>query len=840
MLFILIGIFLFSCNTTKRVPKNKKLVTKTAIYLDNKKTTDELLTDQLYQKPNTSFLGVKIRLTLFNWAKPKPDSTYALWLKKSKTREKSLEKLLSKKQVNRLGKSFLISGISNQLKKIGEPPVIFDSLSAKKSAIRLKSVYFNLGFLDVKTSFKTTSISDKKIGVRYDINLGKPYFVDSLKTKIDSPVLDSLYQTKKNNSVIANNKQYATKDFDDERNRITFEFRNSGAYDFKTNYITFTLDTIKTNKKTNTTLNIADFAIRENDSTKTIPFKLYKISKVNIFADHSTTKNQQKISDSLVYKQFTFYNEKKLRFKPKAITDAIFLAPGNLYSDVNQALSIKSLSNLRNFNYPSIIYTVDSKDKSKLIANVYLTPRKKYSFNPSIDFTRSNIQYFGISGNIGFGVRNVFRSAETFEIAFRGNLGASKDFANPDNRFFNISEIGVDAKLNFPRLLSPFNTDKIVPKSMLPSTTISIGYAKQTNIGLDKQNFTSTFTYNWTLKKNTTLRFDLLNIQFVKNVNVGNYFNIYRSSFDALNAISKQYVVNPNYYNSQNLIIESGTNGFLNDVLGASPTIFPSEGDLKSIRSINERKARLTENNLIFASNVSFSKTTKTGLTDESFYTIRTKIESAGNLLSLFAKASKELNNQGGANTIFGVEFSQYVKTEFEFIKHWNLNHKKVFAVRSFTGIAIPYGNSNSIPFSRSYFSGGSNDNRAWQPYSLGPGSSGGTNDFNEANLKIAINAEFRFNLFGKLNGGLFVDAGNIWNVLDNTTEETYKFKGLQSLKESAVGSGFGIRYDTGIFVVRGDLGFKTYNPAKDENEKWGKEINLSKSVINIGINYPF
>ena len=73
-----------------------------------------------------------------------------------------------------------------------------------------------------------------------------------------------------------------------------------------------------------------------------------------------------------------------------------------------------------------------------------------------------------------------------------------------------------------------------------------------------------------------------------------------------------------------------------------------------------------------------------------------------------------------------------------------------------------------------------------------------------------------------------------------STTEETYKFKGLQSLKESAVGSGFGIRYDTGIFVVRGDLGFKTYNPAKDENEKWGKEINLSKSVINIGINYPF
>ena len=121
-----------------------------------------------------------------------------------------------------------------------------------------------------------------------------------------------------------------------------------------------------------------------------------------------------------------------------------------------------------------------------------------------------------------------------------------------------------------------------------------------------------------------------------------------------------------------------------------------------------------------YYSDFTFTKTTKTDLSDENFYNFKTKVESAGNLLSLIARASKQLDNQVGSNTIFQVEFSQYIKNEIEFIKHWDLNRKKIVAFRSFIGIAIPYGNSNSIPFSRSYFAGGSNDNRAWQSYSLG------------------------------------------------------------------------------------------------------------------------
>ena len=842
-LFILMALIIVACNTTKRVADGNRLLMKNEISINDKAIKDEDVFFQLYQKPNSSILGYRLRLNLFNLAKQNTDSLYVKWLKQKPNREANLVKFLSKKQVDRLGKSFFVSGWSNFLIKTGELPVLYDSIYTKKSLRRLESYYYNKGYFDVKASFTKDTSVIKKTNVKYLVALNNPYLIDSIGTDIATPALDSLYKIKIANSFIKKNKQYSTANLDEERNRITTEFKNNGAYLFQQNYISYSIDTINTNKKVNVKLIIKDYSYRENDSSKTAPFNLYKISKVAIFTDRAASKIEEPIKDSLQFKDFILYSEKKLKYRPKAITDAVFITKGSLYSENNTVLTTRYLSNLKVFNYPTIEYKIDPKDSKALIANIYLTPRDKFSFGYSADFIHSNIQDFGISGNTSLGIRNIFNGAETFQIGFRGNVGASKDLANPNDNFFNISEIGVDAKLSFPRIFFPFKTEKILPKSMIPSTTLSVGFAKQRNIGLDKQNFTSSFSYNWTPRKNTTFRLDLFNIQYVKNVNVGNYFNIYQSSYNALDAIANNYsTASPNYFTSDThqLVIESGTTGFTNEALAIPSSLPITENDLKTIRSIEERRKRLTENNLIFATNISFNKTTKKDLYDNSFHAYKAKLESAGNLLSIIARASKQLDKQGEASTLFQVEYSQYVKGEFEYIKHWPLTGKRVLAIRGFAGLAVPYGNSKSIPFSRSYFSGGSNDIRAWQPYSLGPGRSGGLNDFNEANLKITMSAELRFNILGKFNGAFFADAGNIWNVLDNVTDEAYTFNGFQSIETIALGTGTGIRYDQGLFVVRFDIGFKTYNPAKLENEKWLKEINLSKSVLNIGINYPF
>ncbi len=840
-LFILIGILISACNAVKKVPEGKQLLVKNEISVNNKKNTEENVAYQLYQKPNGKLLGYRLRLNLYNLANLNTDSTYQAKFINNPEKYRRESKWLSAKQVNRLGQSFWYKGIHEFLKKTGEPPVIIEKEKSDKSLVRLEYYYFNNGFFNVKANYKLDSLTAKKAKIKYTINTGNPYLLDTIKTIIHTPILDSLFQKNKANSFIKSGNQYNTTNFDEEKNRITAQFRNNGIYNFQPNYVTFDIDTINKVDKANVNLIINNYSYQEGDSTKTAPFKAYKISDVNIYTDYSPTNPFLKISDSTTYNNFNLYSHDKLKYRARAITDAVFITKGSLFADYKTILSTRYLNNLKIFNYPTIQYELDKRDTTaqSLIAKVYLSPRKKYSFGTSLDVTHSNIQDIGIAGSASLSIRNIFNGAETFEIAGRANIGSSKDLANPKNQLFNVSEYGLDLKLNIPRIYFPFTTERIIPKSMIPSTLIAVGFATQKNIGLDKENFTGSFSYNWIPKIRSTARLDLFNVQFVRNLNPQNYFNVYRSSYNALNDISKVYNSdNTNVNDNGDLIIEKGTIGFTNAVLG-TPALTPPN-IYQSVKSIEERRIRLVENDFILATSFSFTKTTKTDLSDNTFYQFKTKIESAGTLLSLISNATNQTANSRGNYDFFNLEYSEYLKTEFDYIKHWDLSKEKVFAVRTFFGIAIPFGNSDNVPFSRSYFSGGSNDNRAWQPYSLGPGSSGATNDFNEANMKIAISGEFRFKILNSLKGALFADAGNIWNVADNVVDEKATFNSLKSLNDIALGSGFGIRYDLGFFVIRLDLGFKTYNPANEISKRWFQEYNFANSVLNFGINYPF
>jgi len=113
------------------------------------------------------------------------------------------------------------------------------------------------------------------------------------------------------------------------------------------------------------------------------------------------------------------------------------------------------------------------------------------------------------------------------------------------------------------------------------------------------------------------------------------------------------------------------------------------------------------------------------------------------------------------------------------------------------------------------------------KPINLGPGSSNNINEFNEANFKLAFNLEYRFPLTGPLKGGLFIDAGNVWNIFDDVEDPAIRLMDFKDLSEIAIGSGIGLRYDFDFFVFRFDTGFKTYNPALPIGERWWNEYNL-------------
>ncbi len=837
---VLIG-FLTSCNVVKRVGENQHLLTDTAILVNDKKTNREEINNLLYQRPNAKVLGFPLRLHIYNLARPKRDSIFEAWLDKKPKKRARMNKIYSRKQVNRLKESAL--GLNSWLRTTGERPTIIDSVKTAKSMKNLRDYYFVNGWFDREVSYEMDTLGRKRASLSFNVKTGKPYFIDVLSVNIASPVIDSLYKLSKKKSLIRKGKQFRVADFEGERDRINTDFRNKGVFHFSEDYIEFENDTIGKGKKVDVELQIKNRIIRNEDSTARVPFKIYTIRDVNIITDDAFEFRDRPFADTTTFGNYKLYSYDRLRYKPKALTDAILISKGKIYRDVDRTYTLRYLNELQTFKYPNIEY-IENEEDTTLTANIYLSPRKKFGLGFDFNISQSNIQTVGLSFSTSLLARNLFRGAETLEISALGSIGASKDGNESDQQFFDINEIGGNMRLTIPRFFFPLNTERLIPKFMSPSTRISLGFTSQANIGLDKQTVNGILNYRWYPSGNVTNGLDLFNAQYVRNLNPDNYFSVYQTSFNRLENIALDVYNTPGEFienvNGEDQLIQGRADDFISLVLADSGFETSNPSDFQQVSNIKERKERLTENNLILATNFNYTKDKRSNVFDEDFSIFRFKIEFAGNLLSSLSKLIGEQKNRDDKYELFNVAFSQYAKTEFDYIKHWDLGRKNVIAIRSFFGIALPYGNSTSIPFAKSFFAGGTNDNRAWTAYNLGPGSSDSNDEFNEANLKIALSMEYRFNLFGRLNGALFFDSGNIWNVLDDVEEDGATFEGFSSLRDIALGTGFGLRYDFGFFVLRGDIGFKTYDPSFPVGNRWFNEYNFANAVYNIGINYPF
>lgn len=811
------------------------LLTKNTVYINDKKSNSDAINTLIYQRPNGTLLGFPLRLHLYNIARSNIDSILNAKYRNPDKPRTGQKKLLSIKQYEALIQAK--KGINTWWKQTGEAPVIFKEERAEKSKVQLRKYYWSKGWFNAKTSYVVDETDKKRVSVEYFVKTGTPYVLDSITAIISTPSIDSLYRNNlKNTSVIASGQQYDETNFTEERSRLSEQLRNMGYYHFGQDYVSFALDTIGTNYKINTELIIQDRIIRNEDSITRKQFKVYKIKEVNIFTDDRFQNKDDALTDSTTYKNYNLYSYDKLNYRPKAITDAIFITKGGLFKDIDRTRTYRYLSELKVFKYPNIEY-IENVGDTTLTANIYLVPKKKYTLNFSPEASTSNIQSVGFSFSTGLTIRNVFKGAEIFEVGAIGSIGASKDNRNPSDPFFDINEIGANMRLTIPRIFFPINTDKIIPKFMSPSTRFSAAATSQRNIGLDKQSFSGILSYNWYPSKKVTNTLDLFNIQYVKNLNADNYFSVYENSYNRLNDIAQSINYIPI---GSNLTIPNGADLFINDVLSQNTALTTQDADYANVNNISQRKNRLTENNLIISTSFNYVKTRRESLFDNDFSIMRLRGEVAGNIISGVSSIAGLQKDADNRYEVFGVAFSQYAKGEFDYVKWWDLGRKNVFAIRSYIGLAAPYGNSSNIPFAKSFFAGGPNDNRAWTAYNLGPGSSQSINEFNEANFKLHLSAEQRFNIFGDFYGALFVDAGNIWNLFDDTQEEAATFDGLSSLKDIAVGSGIGFRYDFSFFVLRFDVGFKTYNPANDEGNRWFKQYNLNNAVYNIGINYPF
>ncbi|MFK8059351.1 MAG: BamA/TamA family outer membrane protein [Polaribacter sp.] len=823
--YIFAFIILYSCNSTKRVAEDKHMLTQNYIYVDSVRDKSADLQKYLLQKPNPRFLDLPFALYFHNIGNPKKPKTTSEWGKKNPRSYNLIKNIFSEKQSIAYANTFI--GINNWFLKY-QGPVIMNKRKVKRTADNLSAYYKNRGYFNSKVDTIVNEYNDKKATVEYYITKGKPTLLDTIKLKIESPVLDTIYKNSYTKSLLQSGNQYNDKTFRNEASRVLKLYRNNGIYHFNESALGFYVDSLRADNKTNVDFIVSSDRLQEiSGRYVSKPYKVHRIKEINVYTDYSFSKSGDKIKDSIKYNGINFLAYGKNKYNPKYLEQSIFIKKDGIYKDTLRNLTRSHLKSLKNFKSTNISFTTLANSDNELKMDVYLAPIEKYTLGLETELTHSNIRSVGTSAKFSITDRNAFRGAELLKVSFLGSY------------FNSINgpgwEIGADASLEIPRFMAPFGLSKLVPKRMSPRTLLSLGASFQKNIGLDRKTFTVLADYKWNYNTKKTIQIEALNVQYIQNLNVNRYFDIYRSEFTALQNINSIYPGTTQDLPTNLDTQSSAALNFINSVSNDSSFQNSNPEEFNTTLNILDRYKIITSDFLIPTLAYTYTYNNQTDFKDNNFSFFRVRIANSGNILGLLSKKT----NANNKKTFLDIPLAQYFKTDIEFKKFWDVGLNSVFGFRTFLGAIIPYDNSD-IPFTKSYFAGGSNDIRAWQSYELGPGSRNTGLEFNVGSLKFLTSAEYRFPVFSKLKGALFIDAGNIWDISNSGfVDDDAKFNGFASLQNIAIGSGFGARLDFSFLILRFDVGFKTYEPYLTD-KKWFKNYNFESAVYNIGINYPF
>ncbi len=801
------------------------MLTQNYIFVDSIEDKSNDIQKYILQKPNPRFLNLPIALYIYNMGNYDKPKTPSEWGKQHPLSYNIIKNIFSEKQSISYANSFI--QLNNWFLNYQKPEII-NTQKIKKTKDNLWAYYKTQGYFKSKIEADVTKTKDKKATVVYNVTKGKPTLLDTINFKIESLVLDSIYKNAKSTSLLKSGNQYNDNTFRQEASRILKLFRNNGVFHFSESALGFYVDTTRTDFKTNVDFLISGNRLEEKKGNyvKT-PYNVQKITKINVKTDYSFAKKGEPLLDSLNYKGINFFAHDKIKYNPKYLSQSIFFKPNEIYKDTLRNLTRNHLKSLKNFKSTNIEFIPIPGTENELNMVVKLSPLEKYTLGFETEATHSNIRNIGISGKFSVTNRNVFKGAELLKVSLLGSWFNS-----------NIGpgwEIGADTSLEIPRFLAPFGLSKLVPKAMSPRTLFSIGSSFQKNIGLDRQAITFLSDYKWQYNAKKTIQLEVFNTQYIQNLNINSYFNIYSSEFNSLNAVGKTLNNDANFTLPVDQTKFSETIKFMNDVAENNNFQASNPEEYNTVLNILDRYNIITSDFLIPVLAYSYTYNNQTNFNDNNFSFFKARIANSGNILGLVSN-QKNTNNK---KTFAKIPLAQYFKTDLEYKRFWNVGLNSVFGIRTFLGAILTYDNSD-IPFTKSYFAGGSNDIRAWQTYELGPGSRNTGLEFNVGSLKFLTSAEYRFDIISKLKGAIFIDAGNIWDITESEfVDDDAKFNNISSIQDIAIGSGFGARLDFSFLIVRLDIGFKTYEPYLKGN-KWLKNYNFKNAVYNIGINYPF
>lgn len=680
------------------------------------------------------------------------------------------------------------------LRKIGDAPVIYSESLAQRSEDEITKAIRNMGYMSATVQTKT-KIKKKKLKLSFEATLGRPYIIRSVNKEIEDSKIAAYLQEDSTSTLLQKGMIFDVNTLDAERQRITNHLLQNGYYKFNKDYITYIADTIRNTYLIDLTLQVLPYRAYIGDAPK--EHNQYTINKVRFLADYDVMRSSSLsniyVNDSVYYNGIPIYYNNSLYLRPKILVNNLRIQSGDLYNERDIQRTYSNFGRLSALKYTNIRFIeTQIGDSTKLDAYVLLTKSKHQSISFEVEGTNSAGD-LGAAAAVSYQHRNLFRGSERLTLKFRGAYeaisGLTQDYKND-----NYTEYGVETSINFPRFLFPFLSSDF-RRGIRATTEFGMQYNYQIRPEFSRVVASASWSYHWIERQRVQHRIDLIDINYLYMPSISN-------SFQQL--YEQNYILQYNYKNR--LIVRMGYTYNYNSV-----------------------GANLTNNT-----------------TASNSYSIRTGIESAGNLLYGFSKLTGLSKSDKGEYSILNIPFAQYIKADFDFAKNIVVDERNSLAYHIGMGIAIPYGNADVIPFEKRYFSGGANSVRGWSVRSLGPGAfSGDSNFLNQSgDIKLDASIELRSELFWKLQGALFVDAGNIWTLNHYAEEQpggNFKFK--RFYKQIAFAYGLGLRLDLDFFVIRIDGGMKAVNPEYSSGKqrypiirpKFGRDFTL-----HFAVGYPF
>ncbi len=446
-----------------------------------------------------------------------------------------------------------------------------------------------------------------------------------------------------------------------------------------------------------------------------------------------------------------------IHLRKRVLEECTHLDTGRVYSASKLQQTYNHFGRMQAVKYTNISFT-NPPSTNLLDCDIQLQTNKPstISFQPEGTNTAGDL---GAAASLTYQNKNLFRGSELLSVELRGAYEAIRGLEGYSQQDFIESSLGV--RLAFPRFIMPFLSQDIRRK-VNSSSEVSLLYDLQNRPEYHRQVLSAAWRYKWNFpNRRDRFQLDLLDLNYIFMPWISSTFRKeYLESENNHNAILR--------YNYEDLFITKIGFGY----------------------SYNNRSVA-----------------------------VKTNIETSGNLLSLGARVIHAKRGSNGQYSLFNIAFAQYAKGDVDLTRSLQLDPNNQLVFHLGFGIAYPYGNSTILPFEKRYFSGGANSVRGWTVRSLGPGKykekDGRINFINQTgDMKLDLNAEYRGNLFWKLGGAIFIDAGNVWTLRDNDFQPGGMFRFKDFISQLAVSYGMGIRFNFDYFILRFDLGMKAVNPS--------------------------